>query len=176
MGCCAWRPGIKQEFPVMSQTPLSTVGQDPFDLERFLKAQAGVYGAVVDELRSGQKRSHWMWFIFPQFQGLGSSFHSQRYAIKSLAEARAYLEHPVLGPRLRECTRTVNGLEGRSAWEIFGDIDEMKFRSSMTLFELASGAPSEFTTALEKYYAGQRDMRTLELVGRGAVEIDTGSA
>jgi uncharacterized protein (DUF1810 family) len=148
----------------MSQPPLSTAGQDPFDLARFLKAQAGVYDQVVDELRSGQKCSHWMWYIFPQFAGLGRSEAAAYYAIRSLGEARAYLQHPVLGPRLLECTAIVNRLEGRSASEIFGWPDDIKFRSSMTLFELASGAPSEFTTALEVYFTGQRDTRTLELV------------
>jgi uncharacterized protein (DUF1810 family) len=138
--------------------------QDPFDLARFLHAQAGVYVQVLDELRAGEKRSHWMWFIFPQFSGLGSSSCSQRYAIKSLAEARAYLEHPVLGPRLVECTRIVNGLQSRSAHQIFGYPDDLKFRSCMTLFEIASGPGSEFTSALVKYFAGERDPRTLELM------------
>jgi uncharacterized protein (DUF1810 family) len=149
----------------MSQPSLSTAGQDPFDLARFLKAQAGVYDQVVDELRSGEKQSHWMWFIFPQFQGLGSSSCSQRYA---MAEARAYLEHPVLGPRLVECTSIVNGLQSHSAGQIFGYPDDLKFRSCMTLFELVSGPGSEFTSALEKYFAGQRDMQTCELVRSAA--------
>jgi uncharacterized protein (DUF1810 family) len=156
----------------MSRPPLSTAGQDPYDLTRFLKAQAGVYDQVVDELRSGQKRSHWMWFIFPQFQGLGRTDTADHYAIKSLPEGRAYLQHPVLGRRLVECTGIVNGVHGRSAYQIFGHPDDLKFRSSMTLFELASGTPSEFSTALEKYYAGQRDIRTLELVRLTASEGD----
>jgi uncharacterized protein (DUF1810 family) len=157
----------------MSERPLSIAEQDPFDLARFLKAQDGVYEQAVDELRSARKRSHWMWFIFPQFAGLGTSTCSLRYAIKSLAGARAYLQHSVLGPRLLECTRIVNRLQGRSAREIFGainDIDEMKFRSSMTLFELVSGPETEFTSALEKYFAGERDPRTLDLVRPAASE------
>jgi uncharacterized protein (DUF1810 family) len=156
--------------------PRSTDEQDPFDLARFLGAQAGVYDQVVHELRSGEKRSHWMWFIFPQFQGLGRTDTADYYAIKSLPEARAYLRHPVLGTRLVECTGIVNGLGGRSALQIFGHPDDVKFRSSMTLFELVSGSPSEFATALEKYYAGERDVRTLELVRLTASEGDKAGA
>jgi uncharacterized protein (DUF1810 family) len=148
----------------MNQPHLPVDEQDPFNLARFLEAQAGVYDQIMRELRSGEKQSHWMWFIFPQFQGLGSSSWSQRYAIKSLAEARAYVQHPVLGSRLLECTKIVNRLQGRSAQEIFGGIDEKKFRSSMTLFELVSGPGSEFASALEKYFGGKRDPRTLDLV------------
>ena len=107
---------------------------DPFDLARFLEAQADTYAQAVRELRSGQKRSHWMWFVFPQIDGLGASATARRYALKSLAETRAYLGHPVLGARIGECTRIVNGLAGRSARQIFGTPDDLKFRSSMTLF------------------------------------------
>src|SRR5215813_7094342 len=107
---------------------------DPFDLQRFVTAQAPLYERVCAELRAGRKRSHWMWFIFPQIQGLGSSAMAQRYAITSLAEAAAYLDHPVLGPRLRECTGLVNAVDGRSAHEIFGSPDDMKFHSAITLF------------------------------------------
>jgi uncharacterized protein (DUF1810 family) len=160
----------------MSQPSLSAAEQDPFDLARFLKAQAGVYDQVGDELRSGQKRSHWMWFIFPQFQGLGRTDTADYYAIRSLEEASAYLRHPILGSRLLECTGIVNGLEGRSASDIFGRPDDVKFRSSMTLFELAAGTPSQFTSALEKYFAGQRDTRTLELVGLAAPGRDQSEA
>jgi uncharacterized protein (DUF1810 family) len=151
----------------MSQLPLPSDEQDPFDLARFLEAQAGVYDRAAEELRSGQKQSHWMWYIFPQFQGLGRRETAAYFAIRSLPEARAYLQHPVLGARLLECTRIVNGLRGRSAREIFDgkdDVDEKKFRSSMTLFELASGSQSEFTFALEKYFGGERDAMTLHLV------------
>ena len=137
---------------------------DPFDLERFIEAQAGSHGRALEELRAGRKRSHWMWYVFPQFDGLGMSSTSRRYAIRSLAEAREYLRHPVLGPRLVECTKAVNALAGRTVHEIFGSPDDMKFRSSMTLFELASGPGSEFAAALERYFSGERDARTLELV------------
>jgi uncharacterized protein (DUF1810 family) len=160
----------------MSQPVPPPDEQDRFDLARFLEAQAGVYDQVVDELRSGQKRSHWIWFIFPQLAGLGRSETSAYYAIRSLDEARAYLRHPILGPRLLECTALVNRLEGRSAAEIFGWPDDVKFRSSMTLFELAAGAPSEFTTALQAYFAGERDARTIELVRPATPEQNDYSA
>ncbi|HET6362592.1 MAG TPA: DUF1810 domain-containing protein [Gemmatimonadota bacterium] len=134
------------------------------DLDRFLQAQEDVYPRAVQELRAGQKESHWMWFIFPQFEGLGTSATSRRYAIRSLAEAGAYLRHPVLGARLVECTEAVNELEGLSARQLFGTPDDKKFRSSMTLFELVAGPESPFTSALEKYFSRERDARTLELV------------
>ncbi len=137
---------------------------DPFDLARFVDAQAGNHAQALEELRAGRKRSHWMWFVFPQFEGLGLSATSRRYAIRSLDEARAYLAHPVLGARLLECTRATNAHAGRSAHEIFGSPDDMKLRSSMTLFELAAGPGSEFSKALEKYFDGRRDAKTLELV------------
>ncbi len=137
---------------------------DPFDLARFVDAQAGIHGQALEELRAGRKRSHWMWFVFPQFAGLGLSLTSRRYAIRSLDEARAYLRHPVLGARLLECTRAVNAHSGRSAHEIFGSPDVMKLCSSMTLFELVAGARSEFAAALGKYFGGRRDEKTLELV------------
>ena len=133
----------------------------PFDLTRFVWAQEGLYEHVVQELRSGRKRSHWMWFVFPQVEGLGYSPTARRYAIRSLAEAHAYLEHPVLGARLVECTRIVNGLRGLSAHAIFGHPDDLKFCSSMTLFELVAGAGSDFSTALDRYYGGRRDPATL---------------
>jgi uncharacterized protein (DUF1810 family) len=140
-------------------------GSGPFDLARFLDAQADWYAEAVSELAAGCKRSHWMWFIFPQVEGLGASATSHHYSIKSLAEARAYLAHPVLGARLIECTTIVNRLEGRTARQIFGSPDVVKFRSAMTLFELASGPDSAFAAALEKYFSGERDLRTHELVG-----------
>jgi uncharacterized protein (DUF1810 family) len=142
---------------------------DPFDLARFVRAQEGTYEHAVRELRSGRKRSHWMWFVFPQVAGLGYSPKAQRYGIRSLAEARAFLEHPILGPRLVESTRIVNGLQGPSAHQIFGYPDELKFGSSMTLFELVADAGSEFSTALDRYYRGRRDAMTLRLL-----ELDTG--
>src|SRR3954469_25755775 len=109
---------------------------DPYDLQRFIEAQAPVYERVCQELRDGRKTSHWMWFVFPQIAGLGLSSMSQRYAIRDRDEARAYDAHPVLGPRLRECTALVNAVEGRTAHQIFGSPDDVKFRSSMTLFSL----------------------------------------
>ena len=137
---------------------------DPFDLARFVWAQEGTYEHAVRELRTGRKRSHWMWFVFPQVAGLGYSLTARRYAIRSLAEARAYLEHPILGTRLVECTQIVNGLQGLSARAIFGHPDDLKFCSSMTLFELVAGAGSDFSTALDRYYGGRRDAVTLRLL------------
>jgi len=137
---------------------------DPFDLTRFVWAQEGLYEHVVQELRSGRKRSHWMWFVFPQVEGLGHSPTARRYAIRSLAEAHAYLEHPVLGARLIACTRIVNALQGLSAHAIFGYPDDLKFCSSMTLFERVAGAGSDFSTALDRHYGGRRDAVTLRLL------------
>lgn len=130
-----------------------------------MDAQEHVIESVRAELRRGQKRGHWIWFIFPQLKGLGRSGTSQMYGISSLDEAVAYLEHPVLGPRLIECTELVNAVEGRTAEQIFGDIDAMKFRSCMTLFAKASRENTVFMEALEKYYAGEFDMLTLSLLG-----------
>jgi uncharacterized protein (DUF1810 family) len=141
-----------------------TGSDDPHDLQRFVDAQDDVIDDVRRELRSGRKRSHWMWFVFPQVEGLGSSRMAQRYAIASRAEAEAYLAHPVLGPRLRECTALANAIEGRSATEVFGHPDDLKFRSSMTLFEAVADDPDPFRTALERYYDGERDQRTLEFL------------
>jgi len=130
------------------------------DLERFVAAQAPVIERVHDELRQGRKQTHWMWFVFPQIAGLGRSAMAQYYAIADLAEARAYLAHPVLGPRLNECTKLV-GVSGRSVPEIFGAPDDMKFRSSMTLFAAAQPGPSAFQNALETYFGGRGDAATL---------------
>jgi uncharacterized protein (DUF1810 family) len=138
---------------------------DSFNLERFVEAQESVYSAVLRELRDGRKRTHWMWFVFPQIQGLGRSFTAQKYAISSLDEARAYLAHPVLGARLRECTQLVNAVEGRTVREIFGSPDDMKFHSSVTLFAEAGGG-AEFTDALKKCFGGELDPATLEKLGR----------
>ena len=137
---------------------------DPFDLARFLNAQASVYPQVLSELRAGQKRSHWIWFIFPQMKGLGSSSHAQFYGISSLQEATAYWQHPVLGPRLEECTRLVNQVEKRPIEQILGYPDDLKFRSSMTLFSRAVPEAAIFTQALDKYFAGQPDPLTIELL------------
>lgn len=137
---------------------------DPDDLERFVSAQEQVIGSVKRELRGGRKRSHWMWFVFPQIAGLGRSEMAQRYAIDSLEEAKAYLAHPVLGPRLRDCTELVLDIEDKTANKVFGSPDDRKFRSSMTLFEIAADDGTLFADALEKYYDGDRDAKTLELV------------
>ncbi len=135
---------------------------DPYDLQRFVDAQAaGVFERVVGELRQGRKRSHWMWFVFPQIAGLGSSRMAQRYAISGRAEAEAYVEHAVLGPRLRECTRLVNAIDGRDIHAIFGSPDDMKFHSSMTLFAEASPDNADFRAALDKYFGGAPDTATL---------------
>jgi uncharacterized protein (DUF1810 family) len=139
-----------------------TSARDPFDLQRFVEAQARVYHTVVDELRSGRKRGHWIWFIFPQIHGLGRSPTAQRYAITSLAEARAYLRHEVLGPRLHECARLVNNVGGRSIREIFGSPDDLKVRSSMTLFARATDDNQDFVALLDRYYDGEQDPLTLE--------------
>ena len=135
---------------------------DRFDLQRFVKAQAPVYARVCAELRAGRKESHWMWFIFPQIAGLGRSPTSVLYALSSLDEAKAYLAHPVLGARLRECAKLVLDVEGRTARQIFGPVDEMKFRSSMTLFMKAAPDELVFAKCLEKYVGGGPDPATLE--------------
>ena len=134
---------------------------DPFHLERFVVAQERAYSHVLSELRVGEKMSHWMWFIFPQIRGLGRSPISIEYAISSRDEARAYLQHPLLGPRLKECTQLVLQVEGRSAFEIFNEPDDMKFRSCMTLFTQVSNDDDIFQRALDKYFNGQPDQLTL---------------
>jgi uncharacterized protein (DUF1810 family) len=136
---------------------------DSFDLQRFLDAQAPIYARVVTELRRGQKQSHWMWFIFPQFAGLGHSAMAHRFAIASREEAVAYLSHAVLGSRLKECTALVRAVEGRSVREILGTPDDLKFQSSMTLFSAVSSDP-EFSAAIAKFYGGKLDQRTLDLL------------
>ncbi len=135
---------------------------DPFDLKRFVDAQAPVYQRVLAELRNGRKASHWMWFIFPQIKGLGSSPMANTYAIASRAEAQAYLDHPVLGARLRQCTRLVTAVPDRSIAEILGYPDDLKFRSSMTLFAAVTADAKDFTDALDKFYGGKADPATLE--------------
>ncbi len=139
---------------------------DPYDLNRFLRAQEGDYATALSEVRSGRKRSHWMWYIFPQLEGLGFSLTSRRYSIKSLDEAKAYLAHPVLGPRLMECADAVLSVEGRSAQQIFGSPDDMKLRSCATLFARVSPAGSVFERLLDKYFDGERDPTTIRLVER----------
>jgi len=137
---------------------------DPYDLARFLQAQSPVYGQVLAELGDGRKRSHWMWFVFPQLAGLGRSAMARRFGIASLEEARAYLAHPVLGARLRECSRLVLAVRDRSIHEIFGSPDDLKFRSSMTLFSRADPTEPVFEACLAKYFAGAGDPQTLALL------------
>jgi uncharacterized protein (DUF1810 family) len=135
---------------------------DPYHLQRFVDAQNPVFDKVCAELQSGQKRGHWMWFIFPQLRGLGSSHRAAKFGISSRQESEAYLKHPILGPRLRKCTELVNLVEGRSINEIFGYPDDLKFRSSMTLFASATSDNQEFKDALQKYFAGELDRLTVE--------------
>ena len=137
---------------------------DPFSLGRFLRPQDEVYPRVLAELRAGCKRSHWIWFVFPQMAGLGHSYESTYFGISSLEEAVAYLRHPVLGPRLVECTELVNQIEDCSIREIFGAPDDLKFRSCMTLFARAAEDDTVFRAALDKYFGGQPDRLTLELL------------
>lgn len=139
---------------------------DPYDLGRFVEAQVDDYEQALAEIRSGQKQSHWMWYIFPQFDGLGFSPTSRRYSIKSAAEAEAYLAHPLLGPRLVECARAALGVDGRSAREIFGSPDDMKLRSCATLFASVSPAGSVFAQLLDRYFPEGPDGKTLRLLGK----------
>jgi len=141
------------------------VTADPFDLARFVAAQAGVFDQAVEELRSGRKRTHWMWFVFPQLAGLGMSPTSQHYGITGLPEATAYLSHSLLGPRLIECSEAVLLVSGRSARDIFGSPDDMKLRSSATLFARVTDGSPVFRKILEQYFAGQVDPRTIALLG-----------
>lgn len=138
---------------------------ESFDLERFVDAQRGSYDRALAELRAGEKRSHWMWFIFPQLAGLGSSAMAQRYAISGLNEAHTYLKHPVLGDRLRSCTAAVNAVTGRTAHQVFGSPDGMKFHSSMTLFGRADPQDPVFGQAPARYYGGAEDSRTRARLG-----------
>lgn len=135
---------------------------DPFDLKRFVDAQRPVYDDVVAELRAGRKRSHWMWFVFPQLRGLGGSAMAARFGIASLDEAGAYLRHELLGPRLHECARLVSAVQGRSIGQIFGSPDDLKLCSSMTLFAHATEDNADFVAVLDKYYDGRQDRLTLE--------------
>jgi len=141
-------------------------GADQFDLQRFVDAQDRVYDGVLGELRGGKKRSHWIWFVFPQLRGLGRSPTAERYGISSLDEARAYLAHDVLGPRLRECARLVASIDGRSADEIFGWPDNLKVASSMTLFARATDDDAEFRAVLDRFYNGEDDPATVELLSQ----------
>lgn len=138
---------------------------DPYDLDRFVQAQARSYVQALSEMRVGRKSSHWMWYIFPQLSGLGHSTASMKYSIRTLAEAEAYLQDPVLGPRLVECAEAVLAVEGRSAREIFGSPDDRKLRSSATLFALVSTPGSVFHRLLETYFGGKPDTMTLRMLG-----------
>ena len=141
--------------------------EDPYRLGRFVDAQEHTYQAAVSELRAGRKATHWMWFVFPQVAGLGQSSMAKRYAIGSLAEAQAYLRHPVLGPRLRECAQLLQAIDGKSASEILGDVDAMKLRSSMTLFSEAEPGEGVFRQILDKYFQGVPDQETVRRLGTG---------
>jgi uncharacterized protein (DUF1810 family) len=152
------RQGAKREARMAGSS-------DPYDLGRFLQAQTDDYEQALAEITSGRKRTHWMWYIFPQIDGLAFSTTSRHYAIKSLDEARAYLDHPILGPRLRECAEAVVRLEGKSTREIFGSPDDLKLRSCATLFACVSPPGSVFDRLLAKYYQGERDEKTLHLAG-----------
>ena len=149
----------------MAETSEPGGAGDPHNLVRFVQAQEDDYQRALSEIRSGRKRSHWMWYIFPQFEGLGVSSTSKRYSIKSVAEAEAYLSHPVLGPRLMECAEAALRVEGLSALEIFGSPDDMKLRSCATLFACVSPAGSVFHRLIDKYFQGRRDGKTLLLLG-----------
>jgi uncharacterized protein (DUF1810 family) len=140
---------------------------DPHRLSRFVEAQEEVYDQALAEIRRGRKQSHWMWYIFPQAAGLGVSPTSQRYAIESIAEAEAYLDHPILGPRLMECAAAASAVEGRSAYEIFGSPDDMKLHSCATLFAQVSPPGSVFHQLLDRYFQGRQDDITLRLLGSG---------
>lgn len=150
---------MKARFPACAQTRMP----DPFDLQRFVHAQEPVMETVRHELAAGHKRTHWMWFVFPQFAGLGHSPMAQRYAIRSMAEAGAFMAHPLLGPQLVACTAMVNALTGRSAHAIFGTPDDRKFHSSMTLFHRAAPREAAFGTALARFFNGAEDTPTLRL-------------
>jgi uncharacterized protein (DUF1810 family) len=141
-------------------------GDDPHGLRRFVDAQEGVYERALGEIRAGEKRTHWMWFIFPQVDGLGWSATARRYAIRGRAMAGAYLAHPVLGPRLEACAEALLGVQGRTASEVFGWPDDLKLRSSMTLFAEVAGPGSVFERVLERFCDGDRDERTLEILAR----------
>jgi len=150
----------------MTDTAKATSGKDPFELSRFIKAQDKIYDRVLLELRSGRKRTHWMWFVFPQIDGLGYSSTTKYYSVKNAEEARHYLNHPVLGKRLRECAESILALEGLSASRIFGYPDDLKLKSSMTLFASVAEPHSVFIRVLEKYFQGARDERTVALLDR----------
>ncbi len=149
----------------MTRPDLPHGEEDPYELSRFVRAQKHVYADALSEITNGRKRTHWMWFVFPQLAGLGVSATSKRYAIATVDEARAYLDHPILGPRLLECSESLLRVEGRSATAILGTPDDLKLRSCATLFASVSPPGSVFDRVLEKYYGGARDPKTLRLLG-----------
>ncbi len=149
----------------MTRPDLPHGEEDPYELSRFVRAQKHVYADALSEITNGRKRTHWMWFVFPQLAGLGVSATSERYAIATVDEARAYLDHPILGPRLLECSESLLRVEGRSATAILGTPDDLKLRSCATLFASVSPPGSVFDRVLEKYYGGARDPKTLRLLG-----------
>lgn len=149
----------------MAKSPEPCTSDDPYNLRRFVEAQEDDYERALSEIRSGRKRTHWMWYVFPQIDGLAFSATAKHYAIKSLDEAKAYVDHPILGPRLLECAEAVLQTEGRSAKEIFGSPDDLKLRSCATLFACALPPGSVFDRLLKKYYPGGPDERTLQLLG-----------
>ena len=159
--CIRFSPVVGLKLPNVKTTESV---HDPHGLERFVRAQEGDYDRALGEIQSGRKRSHWMWYIFPQFRGLGFSSMSQQYSIKSLAEAEAYLHHPVLGPRLVQCCEAALGVEGRSAHDVFGSPDDMKLRSCATLFAQVSPPGSVFHRLLAKYFDDEPDGKTLRLL------------
>ncbi len=154
----------------MTEHGAPTSTPDPYDLARFVRAQEHDYGQALSEIRSGRKQSHWMWYIFPQFDGLGFSPTSRRYAIRSATEAEAYLRHPVLGPRLVEIAEATAGIDGRSAFEVFGSPDDLKLRSCATLFAKVSPAGSVFERLLARYFDGEPDGETLRLLVESMTE------
>jgi uncharacterized protein (DUF1810 family) len=156
--------GANDEDLTMPSSDQTRNQDDPFDLARFTTAQESIYNRALAEIRAGDKRSHWMWFIFPQIDGLGFSSTAKHYAIKSPEEARQYLSHPVLGPRLVECAEAVLAVKGRTASQIFGSPDDVKLKSCMTLFESVAGQDTVFGRVLDKYYQGKRDTRTQEIL------------
>ncbi len=158
-------PGIRSHHVFNPYPRLIPSMPLPPVLDRFLQAQEPVWPRVLAELRAGRKRTHWMWFVFPQIKGLGLSDMAQRYAIQSRAEAQAYLAHPVLSARLRECCQLLLALQSSLALDVLGTPDDLKLRSSMTLFAEVSGPGSVFDAVLQKYFGGQKDPRTIELLG-----------
>ena len=158
--------GSREALPGAARNMTSASKDDPFDLDRFVEAQSTAYDTAIGELRSGRKRSHWIWYILPQLRGLGTSQMSTQYGLQSLAEARAYLAHPLLGPRIRECVRTLNALPGNDATAVLGGIDAVKLRSCLTVFAEASQDELLFQEGLDKYFQGQPDAATLSLLRR----------